>query len=246
MIYGNCYDNQIFGLSGADTLFGYEGNDRLNGGVGADSMSGGTGDDFYFVDNSLDKAIEAASQGTDTVYSTVTFTLSVNVENLSLNGTANVNGTGNAQANLIAGNSFANTLHGLGGADTFQSGNGADIIVGGLGNDVFQFLTTVGSTPAARDTLQAGDGAVAFEKPGAQLGDKIDVSAIDASTAGGIQHFAFGTSHAVGRLWAEDACTGNLTLIRGNTGGSTAPEFEIAIQDGNVHALAYTAADFLV
>ena len=77
------------------------------------------------------------------------------------------------------------------------------------------------------------------------LSDRIDLSRIEANEdASGTQHFVFGTSHAARRLWAVDV--GNLTIIRGNTGGDAAPELEIAIQDGNVRALAYTTADFLV
>ena len=77
------------------------------------------------------------------------------------------------------------------------------------------------------------------------LSDRIDLSRIEANeVANGTQHFVFGSSHGTGRLWAVDV--GNLTIIRGNTAGDTAPELEIAIQDGNVHASAYTSADFLV
>ena len=31
---------------------------------------------------------------------------------------------------------------------------------------VFEFLSTAGSNPTSRDIVQAGDGAVAFERPG--------------------------------------------------------------------------------
>lgn len=244
-ITGNDFANEVYGLAGNDTLYGRGGADRLNGGTGADAMRGEVGDDFYYVDNAGDRVIEAAGQGGDTVYSTVSFTLGANVERLYLTGTTSANAAGNDQANLIAGNSFVNTLRGLGGPDTFQSGNGADPVIGGTGNDVFQFLSTVGSNPSARDTLAAGDGAVAFEKPGAAAGDKFDLSAIDANTsAANTQHFVFGTSHAAGHLWAVDS--GSTTLIRGNVDADTAVEFEVAIQDGNVRASAYTSADFLL
>ena len=116
--------------------------------------------------------------------------------------------------------------------------------MGGSGNDIFRFLSTASSTPSARDTLQADGGMAAFERPGGQLGDRIDLSAIDANAAGGTQHFVFGNSHATGRLWAVDS--GAVTIIRGNTDADAAPEFEIAIQDGAVRASAYTGADFLV
>jgi serralysin len=60
----------------------------------------------------------------------VTFSLAtrVNVDNLTLTGAADLNGTGNALANTILGNSGKNVLDG---------GAGADVLRGGAGNDVF-------------------------------------------------------------------------------------------------------------
>ena len=127
---GNALDNQITGNSGANILLGLDGNDTLNGMGGADIMRGGMGDDTYIVDNTADKVIEFGGQGTDTVTSSVTFTLANNVENLILSGTAATNGTGNAWANVLTGNGGNNILTGGAGADTFVFGlsSGADII----------------------------------------------------------------------------------------------------------------------
>jgi Ca2+-binding RTX toxin-like protein len=100
----------------------------LNGGLGADFMTGGGGDDTYFVDNASDKLTEAAGGGTDTVNSTVNWTLGAEIERLVLGGTASLQGIGNDIANVITGNAAANILNGGIGADTMQ---------GGLGNDTF-------------------------------------------------------------------------------------------------------------
>jgi Ca2+-binding RTX toxin-like protein len=119
----------------ADTISGLAGNDSLNGGAGADTMIGGLGNDIYIVDNLGDKTVEAAGEGTDTVNASLSWTLANNIENLTLTGTAAINATGNALANILTGNSAANTLKGLGGNDTLNGGSGDDWIDGGDGND---------------------------------------------------------------------------------------------------------------
>ena len=132
---GNALNNVITGNSGNNVLMGLEGNDTLNGGEGPDTMTGGTGDDIYVVDNTGDIITENADEGTDTVQSAIDYTLGDNVENLTLTGTANINGTGNELNNVITGNSGANILDGGVGADTINAGAGNDILMGGDGND---------------------------------------------------------------------------------------------------------------
>ncbi|MDB9443137.1 hypothetical protein PN497_17465, partial [Sphaerospermopsis kisseleviana CS-549] len=68
--------------------------------------------------------------GVDTVFSSVNFTLGFGLENLTLTGTGNINGTGNSNNNVIIGNSGNNILTG---------GLGADTLTGGLGADKFVF-----------------------------------------------------------------------------------------------------------
>jgi Ca2+-binding RTX toxin-like protein len=109
---------------------GNRGNNVLDGGAGADTLIGGAGDDTYVVDNTGDVMMEIADQGTDTVRASVSKTLTEDyVENLTLTGTANINGTGNELTNLITGNSGANILTGGLGNDTMEGGGGADTVV---------------------------------------------------------------------------------------------------------------------
>ncbi|MDI1227524.1 MAG: type I secretion C-terminal target domain-containing protein [bacterium] len=124
---GNALDNVITGNSGKNVLTGDVGADTLNGLAGMDTMIGGVGNDTYYVDSTGDVITENSGEGTDTVITTMNYTLSANIENLTLNGTAAV-GTGNADINVITGNASANTLNGMAGADT---------MIGGLGNDIF-------------------------------------------------------------------------------------------------------------
>ena len=129
---GNALDNILTGNTAANTLTGLDGSDTLNGGAGADIMIGGTGHDIYVIDNIADVADETAGDGTDTVQSSLTFSLSDalhaidQIENLTLTGATAINGTGNALANTITGNSGVNILAGLGGADTLNGGLGVD------------------------------------------------------------------------------------------------------------------------
>ncbi|MDH4383464.1 MAG: tandem-95 repeat protein [Gammaproteobacteria bacterium] len=121
-------DDSLLGGFGNDVLYGGTGNDLLDGGAGSDVMYGGDGDDTYIVDATSDSVYEYSGQGEDTVMSSVAYTLTDSVERLTLTGTANINGTGNWQNNVITGNSGANTLDG---------GSGTDTLRGGLGNDVY-------------------------------------------------------------------------------------------------------------
>ena len=85
-------------------------------------MIGGTGNDIYVVDAAGDVVTELAGQGTDTVQSSVSYTLGADVENLQLTGAAAINATGNALDNLLTGNSGNNVLSGGAGDDTMIGG----------------------------------------------------------------------------------------------------------------------------
>ncbi len=116
----------INGLGGNDTLRGLAGNDTLDGGAGRDTMIGGVGNDTYVVDNTDDVVTENSGEGRDTVRSLITYALGANLENLTLTGSSNINGSGNAADNVITGNSGNNVLAGFGGGDTLNGGAGVD------------------------------------------------------------------------------------------------------------------------
>ena len=92
---------------------------------GADIMAGGAGNDTYMVDDTGDVVTELADEGTDTVQSYLAnYTLGANVENLTLTGSAALNGTGNAQANVLSGNAGNNILTGGAGGDSYLAYRG--------------------------------------------------------------------------------------------------------------------------
>lgn len=157
---GNDLANVMTGNAGANVLSGFGGNDRLDGGLGADTLVGGFGNDTYVVENIGDTAVENVGEGTDVVTAQIGWTLGANFENLILLGTAAIDGSGNAAANVLSGNAAANTLTGLAGNDTLMAaggndllvgGAGADFLTGGAGGDTFRF--DVLETAAIKDTI---------------------------------------------------------------------------------------------
>jgi Ca2+-binding RTX toxin-like protein len=147
-------DLQGYGNNQANTLYGNSGNNLLNGAGGVDTMVGGAANDSYFVDDVADVVFENVNEGTDSVLASVSYTLSANVEALVLQGSANLNGTGNALPNSLFGNAGDNILDG---------GMGADVLQGGQGNDTFVF--NMGQAN--------GDTVVDFAGQGTATGDSL-------------------------------------------------------------------------
>jgi Ca2+-binding RTX toxin-like protein len=141
-------NNSTFtGTSNADTLIGIN---------GADILIGLAGNDTYTVNNVGDIVIEALNAGTDLINASISYTLPNNVENLTLTGSSNINGTGNSLNNTLTGNSGNNTLTGGIGSDifVFQFGqspvSGADRITDfAIGTDRIDLLSSSGGVLAA-------------------------------------------------------------------------------------------------
>ncbi len=124
--------DDLMGFDGSDSLRGNGGSNWLNGGLGADFMAGGQHSDVYIVDNARDAVIEFVSEGADRVLASVTHRLQANVENLTLQGAAAINGVGNELNNAITGNSLKNYLYGNSGNDTLSGELGNDVLTGEL------------------------------------------------------------------------------------------------------------------
>ncbi|BAY75586.1 hemolysin-type calcium-binding region [Nostoc linckia NIES-25] len=230
VINGNSGNNALFGLDGNDTIFGGNGNDTVNGGAGADKLDGGDNDDLYIVDNVGDIASEVfgdALGGVDTVQASVSYTLSDNLENLTLTGFAAINGTGNARGNVIIGNGANNSLFGLGGNDSINGGGGNDNINGGDGND------TVNGAAGA-DFLDGGDnddlyivdnvGDIASEVFGDALGGVDTVqSSVTYTLSGNLENLTLtgsgainGTGNARGNAINGNSANNRLSGLAGN------------------------------
>jgi Ca2+-binding RTX toxin-like protein len=121
-------DLQGYGNELINALYGNSGNNLLNGFDGADLMVGGAGNDTYFVEDPSDSAFEVVNQGNDTVFTIANYGLAANVENLVMQGSANLQGYGSNQANVIYGNAGNNLINGAGGID---------LMVGGAGDDTY-------------------------------------------------------------------------------------------------------------
>ncbi|MGO4670630.1 peroxidase family protein [Bosea sp. 2RAB26] len=230
-VTGGSGDDSLTGNGGNNTLNGGLGNDTLNGGGGTDTMIGGAGDDIYITDGN-DTLTEAANQGTDTVRSSVTFTLANNFENLTLTGNGNINGTGNNAANVIIGN---------GGNNTLTGGAGNDVMTGGAGSDTFLFNTTNESGVGVGNNDVITD----FEGAGVAGGDIIDLSAIDANTgSGGNQAFTFIGSAAFSAAGQVRVIqSGGDTVVQLNTNNNVGT-IEMEIKLAGLHSLA--AGDFIL
>ena len=122
---GNDAANILIGNATGNTISAMGGDDFIDGRAGPDVMLGGAGEDTYIVDNGADVVAELPNNGIDTIRSSISYVLSPDVENLTLTGSGNLNGTGNSLDNVLTSNT------------------GIDTLIGGLGNDIY-FLNNAG------------------------------------------------------------------------------------------------------
>jgi len=228
-----------------NVITGNDGSNSLDGGIGIDWMLGGGGADIYVVDNSADKITEVLNKGIDSVTSTASYTLSANVENLTLAGLAANSGKGNDLANIITGNGAANKLyadnivgdglgggdelHGAAGNDTLYAGDGTNTLDGGDGTidvaDYSLFSTTITVTiDSFTSEVSKFDGAIdtltdVENVRGGAVADTFNVSATGSFYAGaGNDTMLDGLTDAIaGKFYGE---SGDDTLTVGADGGT--------------------------
>jgi Ca2+-binding RTX toxin-like protein len=209
LIYGRAGNDILHGDQDSDRLYGESGDDQLLGGLDAlDRLYGGTGNDIYSVFDTLDLVTEVAGEGTDTVRSTVNYTLPANVENGLLEPSLTQFGlivAGSTTPTVVfhecatyagplpcremgstlTGNGLNNELRGNGGDNTLSGVAGNDRLLGGAGDD----------------TLLGGDGDDILE--GFVIGDGWSSSEWDMLTGGaGADVFVIGISSRSGAVSA--------------------------------------------
>ena len=208
---GNALDNVLTGGSGNNILDGGAGNDTLNGGAGVDTLKGGLGNDTYAVDTTTDVITENLNEGTDTIQSSVTFTMAAaaynNVENLTLAATTAINGTGNALDNVIIGGSGNNILDGGAGNDTLDGGVGTDTLKGGLGNDI---MVVDATTDVVTENLNEGIDTVRTSVTLTATAANVEVLVLTGTT------LINGTDNALNNLLTGNSNNNTLTATTGN------------------------------
>jgi len=254
-IDGSALADVLTGNASVNRLAGGGGNDVLDGGAGSDTLLGGSGDDLFYVDSAGDIVSENSGEGSDTVVASVSWTLSSNVEKLTLAGQSAINGTGNALANTLVGNSAANvldggsgddflqglagndSLFGQSGNDRIEGGDGTDVLTGGAGGDIL-----IGGAGADRFDLDlAGDSATGSSDQILDFAvglDRIDLSTLDAKS-GTKKNDAFvfigsaAFTGAAGQLRYEvvdlAGTADDYTRILGDLNGDRVADFEIIL-----------------
>ena len=170
--------------------------------------------------------IENNGDGTDTVQASVTYTLSANVENLTLTGSANINGTGNTLANTIIGNAGINMLTGGAGNDTYIVDSLADTVTEAANEGTDEVQTSLASyslaananvenltgTAATGQTLTGNGGANTIT--GGIGNDTLDGGAGNDTMIGGAGNDTYVVDSALDVVlrWAKASTFGRLKI----------------------------------
>jgi len=238
---GTAIEHLTFTLSTGSTLTGNAGANSIRGGSGkgADLMIGGLGNDTYFVGENDVVQEESLNGGVDSVYASADFVLGDFIENLVLEGSASIHGTGNGISNTIIGNSGANSIDGAGGIDS---------LVGGSGNDTY-FIDDIGDVIVETPAVDIDTVIAKFN--GYALGDNLEHLVLASGVAGVISGSGNdGANSLTGNSFSNnifggegnDTLTGSRTRGSGEIdtlrGGAGADVFVL----GDVNNIYYTAA----
>jgi Ca2+-binding RTX toxin-like protein len=194
LLFGGAGKDQLVGGAGDDQVFGEAGDDTIiwNPGDGTDLNEGGDGNDTIVVNGgNAAEVFTATPNGSRVRFDRVTpapFSLDIGTaENLTLNmngGDDTFTGSnglaplikltvdGGPGNDVITGGDGDDTLLGGDGNDIITGGRGNDTMSGGAGDDVFVWNPGDGS-----DVIDGQDGADTMQFNGANIAEKIDLSA---------------------------------------------------------------------
>ena len=194
LLFGGTGNDTLTGGTGDDQVFGQAGDDRMvwNPGDGTDLFEGGDGNDTAEVNGGNGaETFTITANGTRVRFDRVSpapFSLDIGTtENLVLHagGGDDVITASNGLASLISltldGGAGNDKITGGDGNDTLLGGDGNDTIAGGRGNDVAQLGagddTFVWNPGDGSDTVEGGAGSDTLQFNGANVSEKIDISA---------------------------------------------------------------------
>jgi Ca2+-binding RTX toxin-like protein len=236
VIVGGASGDALLGKAGADVVLGNEGDDVavggsgddvIEGGAGRDVMLGGDGDDIFIVQNSDGSDMIFGGAGSDTLdLSAVIGGAVIDLGAYTPIGTVKAGGI----TDHLMG---VENVIGSEGADVIKAGLAVNVMTGGNGEDVFVFVSAGTAN---------GDVITDF-----QVGDKIDLSGIDAMFGtNGNQAFTLADQGvtAAGSLVIREVngVNGVDTIIDGFTDDDADADFSITLRGG--HTLTDNSFNF--
>jgi Ca2+-binding RTX toxin-like protein len=166
---------------------------------------------------------ETSGNGSDTVYSSVTFVLGNNLENLVLMGNSNINAKGNSLNNNLIGNNGNNIVDGQAGNDILDGRSGNDTLIGGLGSDTFIISSgtdAIMDLGLGGDSLQVSLGATVnatIKSAWTASSDTLNEGTVNITTKG----FAVNVSASTGSDGYSILNTGSASSLVGSAAGDS-------------------------
>jgi Ca2+-binding RTX toxin-like protein len=186
-----------------------------------DSFSAGidsswkTSGNSHWIEQSTNTDQVIDTGGIDTVQSIYSYILGEGIENLELKGSSDINGTGNALENALAGNKGNNILMGGEGNDTLNGRGGNDILNGGTDNDIYLFgkgdgadiLSDFDTTDGNTDILAFGTDITEEQIWFRHVGSNLELSLIGTDDKVTINNWYSGSANHVEQFTTSDGLT---------------------------------------
>ena len=206
----------------AQQIVGNYGSNILTGGGGTDTLAGSRGNDTYSISDANTVLVEAASEGNDVAFVSVSYVLGADaeIETLSVvaqQSTDPLNLIGNRFAQQVVGNFGDNVLNGNGGADT---------LIGLRGNDTYAIADA--AAVIIENTGEGND--VVFSNVSYALTGLAEIETLSVTTQQGFENI-----NLIGNGFAQQV-VGNFgnNVLNGNGGRDTL----IGLRGDDTYAIA--------